>query len=90
MISKIGTGLIGLNPDKVSESMISAASECLHHYKMDVSFVIYPSRKSNDPNEQSYQVIVFFIDLTVRNFFLKIGISQLFGWSLQTKYTSKS
>lgn len=59
--------------------MINTARECLHHYTMNVQFVIYSSSKSDDPNEQSYRVISFFIDLTIENFFLKIGISQLFG-----------
>jgi hypothetical protein len=49
--------------------MISAARERLHLYKMDVLFVIYPSSRNDDPNEKSYQVISFFIYLTVENFF---------------------
>jgi hypothetical protein len=61
LIFKIGTGKIGLDPIKVCESMISAASECLHKYKMDVVFVIYRS-SGNDHNQQSYQVILFFIN----------------------------
>jgi hypothetical protein len=67
LISKIGTGKIGLDPNKVSQTMINAANECLQHNQMDVLFVIHSSGRSNDPNEQSYQVISFFIDLIVEN-----------------------
>jgi len=70
LIFKIGTGKIGFDPNKVCESMINAASECLHKYKMDVLFVIYPST-GNDNNQQSYQVILFFINQFFENFFLK-------------------
>jgi len=59
LILKIGTGKIGLDTYKVCESMISAASERLHRYKMDVLFVIYPSSGSK-PKDQTYQVILFY------------------------------
>jgi len=38
--------------------MISAASERLHQYKMDVLFVIYPSSGiSDEDQDECYQVI---------------------------------
>jgi O-acetyl-ADP-ribose deacetylase (regulator of RNase III) len=57
-IFKIGTGTIGLDANKVCEAMISAASECLHQYKMDVIFVIYQSSGSEHSGEP-YQVNQF-------------------------------
>ncbi len=60
LIFKIGTGQIGLDPNKVCESMINAASERLHKYKMDVLFVIYASGGSG---KTSHEVIFSFIDL---------------------------
>ena len=59
LIFEVGTGEIGLDVNKVSEAMISAASECLHKYKMDVTFVIYSSSASTD-NRPSYRVIMFY------------------------------
>jgi hypothetical protein len=41
--------------------MINTASECLHKYKIDVLFIIYRS-SGNDHNQQSYQVILCFIN----------------------------
>jgi hypothetical protein len=61
LIFKIGTGRIGLDPNKVCELMINTASECLHKYKIDVLFIIYRS-SGNDHNQQSYQVILCFIN----------------------------
>ena len=58
-IFKIGTGEIGLDVKKVCESMISAASECLHQYTMDVLFVLYTS-SGRQHNQDSYQVILFY------------------------------
>ncbi len=48
--------------------MVNAASDCLHKYKMDVLFVIYPSSR-NDHNQQSYQVILIFINLFFESIF---------------------
>jgi len=55
-LKKIGSGQLGLDPFFVCETMISAASERLHQFKMDVFFVIYSSTEINDEDE-CYQVI---------------------------------
>jgi hypothetical protein len=54
-LKKIGTGQLGLDPFFVCEAMISAASERLHRYKIDVLFVIYSSNRIDDEDE-CYQV----------------------------------
>jgi hypothetical protein len=36
--------------------MIGAASECLHQYTIDVVFVIYPSNRSYENDDECYQV----------------------------------
>jgi len=55
-LKKIGSGQLGLDPFFVCETMISAASERLHQFKMDVLFVIYSSTEIDDEDE-CYQVI---------------------------------
>jgi hypothetical protein len=55
-LKKIGSGQLGLDPFFVCETMISAASERLHQFKIDVLFVIYSSTEINDEDE-CYQVI---------------------------------
>jgi hypothetical protein len=55
LFEKIGTGQLGLDPFFVCEAMIGAASECLHQYKLDVSFVIYSSTGMAEEDE-CYQV----------------------------------
>ncbi|CAF1139371.1 unnamed protein product [Adineta steineri] len=57
----IGTGQLGLDPAFVSEAMISAASECLHQYQIDVTFVIYSSNGMNEDDE-CYQVFRIYLD----------------------------
>ena len=65
MLKKIGTGQLGLDPAFVCEAMISAASERLHQYKMNVLFVIYQSSRVNNDDE-CYQVslkdLLFYLD----------------------------
>jgi hypothetical protein len=43
--------------------MISAAIERLHQYKMDVIFVVYPTKRNNENEDEDedecYQVIIF-------------------------------
>ena len=42
--------------------MISAASERLHQYKMDVIFVVYPAKTDEndvEDEDECYQVIIF-------------------------------
>ncbi|CAF3313561.1 unnamed protein product [Rotaria socialis] len=61
----IGTGQLGLDPAFVCEAMISAASERLHQYKMDVLFVIYSSTGLNshhDNDDECYQIFRIYLD----------------------------
>ncbi|CAF0967945.1 unnamed protein product [Rotaria sordida] len=62
----IGTGQLGLDPAFVCEAMINAASDCLHQYKIDVIFVIYPSTQINNnhqnDDDECYQVFRIYLD----------------------------
>ncbi|CAF1185528.1 unnamed protein product [Rotaria sordida] len=71
----IGTGMIGLDPNKVCESMVMTAIEHLNKCTMDVLFVIYPSTKS-DHNQNTYQIFrAYLANFCQQNGSKKVDIS---------------
>jgi hypothetical protein len=75
----------------VCEAMISAASECLHKYTIDVIFVIYSSNGFNEEDE-CYQVILsrkkkeFFFCIDFLNRFLEFILIVFVNKLNQTKF----
>ncbi|CAF3354852.1 unnamed protein product [Rotaria socialis] len=73
----IGTGKIGLDPNKVCEFMIMAANKYLQQHKLDVMFVIYSSQELKH-HQQTYQIFRDYLDtlcLEVQQQKVKIPLS---------------